>query len=325
MLTERENALRVYNRTESPEWIPVCADCYAFIMPTSIRERPVPRGEDGADWFGCNWIWDADCLGYAPDLRKPLLLNDITKWRDVVKFPDISSVDWEASANRDLAEVDRNERIIRVMMESGPFERTHHILGFQNAFLSMCEEPEEFKALIDAIADYKVELINKICQYYAPDEIFAQDDLGGANGPMMSLTMYRELLKPAHKRIVEAVRSHGVVYTHHSCGKMEAFIEDLIDIGVQVINPMQTINNLVEVAQKYSDKLIFDVGADTAACYEDADEESIRQGVRHIVDIFGPQNNLILESFPSNNKCISNWDIVLDEARSYGREFYAGR
>jgi len=264
-------------------------------------------------------------MGYAPDVRNPPLLDDITRWREVVRFPDIDALDWEAAASKDTANVDRAGKLIRVMIESGPFERIHHLMGFQEAFLAMSEEPEEYKALVDAIADFKVRLIGKICKHYKPDNIFAHDDLGSAQGPMMSLAMYRELLKPAHKRIVEAIRSFGVICTHHSCGRMEAFIPDLIEIGVQAINPVQAVNDLGEVARKYSDALIFDVGGDTTANYQGAHEDAIRQDVRDVIDCFGPQKNLIISCFPKNVKCISNYDVVLDEARRYGRSFYSDR
>lgn len=320
IITEKENALRVYNRTQAPEWIPVSPDSHLIVIPSVVRERPV-RGADGPDWFGCNWVWDSDCLGFAPDVRNPPLLDDISRWREVVKFPNLDAIDWQTAAANDLKGVDRNEVLIRVIVESGPFERTHHLLGFQEAFLAMSEEPEEYKALIDAVAEYKVDLLNKICQYYKPDNLFPHDDLGSAQGPMMSIAMYRELLKPAHKKIVEAIRSHDVICTHHSCGKMEAFIDDLIDIGVQAINPVQPMNDFKEIARKYSSALVFDVGGDTSANYQDASEEAIRQDVMDVIDCFGPQNNLIVSCFPKNAKCLSNYDIVLDEARRYGFAF----
>lgn len=188
--------------------------------------------------------------------------------------------------------------------------------------MAMVEEPEEFKALVDAIADYKVKLIEKVCEFYKPDEIMVQDDLGNAKGPMMSLTMYRELLKPAHKKIGAAIRAHGVFFTFHSCGKMEIFIDDLIDNGVQMINPLQPMNDQLGLAQKYADRVVFEVGAETLANYESSTEEEIRQDVKRIIDTFGPQKNLVIICMPSNAKCIHNVDIVLDEAKNYGGSFY---
>jgi uroporphyrinogen decarboxylase len=320
-ISERENALRVLTLSAEPQWVPVSADCFMFLVPSIVRERPV-RGADGEDWFGCNWIWDADSFGFAPDIINPPLLEDINKWREVMRFPDLDSLDWKSAAETDLAEFDRSEKLLRIILESGPFERTHQILGFESAFIAMCEEPEEYKALIDAITDYKIKLIDKVCEFYKPDEIMAQDDLGTAKGPMISIGMYRDLLKPAHNRIGDAIRSNGVIYTHHSCGRMEAFIDDIIETGVHAINPFQPMNDLDSIARKYAGVICCDVGAETLANYPSSSEKDIRAEVRRVIDTFGPHKNLMIECFPSNVKCMHNIEIALDEARRYGSEFY---
>lgn len=321
-ITERENALRVLTRSGDPQWVPIVNDCMHMIFSSEVHERPA-QGQDGTDWFGCHWVWDAATFGFAPDLSKPMLVEDITEWRDVVTFPDLDSIDFEAAAARDLADIDREQVVLRLFMESGPMERSHHLLGFEGAFVAMYEEPEEFKALIDAIADYKVKLIHKLMPTYRPDEVFAQDDLGGANAPMFSLEIYRELIKPAHARISEAIRSYGAIHTHHSCGRMEAFIDDLIDVGVHVLNPIQNVNDRKMIAEKYSDILSFDIGADAMAAREDSTEEDVRAEIREIIDLFGPQKNLMLMIFPSNVNCIEKYDIAIDEARKYGSRIYA--
>ncbi|WKY45019.1 uroporphyrinogen decarboxylase family protein [Eubacteriaceae bacterium ES2] len=320
-ISEKENMLHILKRDASPGWVPITNDCYKTVVPSVIHERP-PFGTDGDDWFGCTWLWDANCFGFAPEVRKAPLLDDINNWREVIKFPNLDEIDWKAAAEKDLADYDPDKQLLRILLESGPFERVSAMLGFQEAFLAMYEEPEEFKALIDAIADYKVQLINKVSEYYKPDDFMVQDDLGNATGPMMSLNMYRELLKPAHQMIGDAIRANGVFYTHHSCGKMEIFIDDLIDVGVQMINPLQPLNDQVNLAKKYADKVAFEVGAETLANYESSTEEEIRQDVRRIIDTFGPQKNLALTCFPSNAKCLHNVEIVFDEAKQYGGSFY---
>ena len=307
-------------RTGDPEWIPVVGDCISFIFSCEVRERP-PHGQNGKDWFGCDWIWDEDCLGFAPDLHRPYLTG-ISSWRENVTFPDLDAIDWDAAAAKDLEGADRENRVVRILLESGPFERSHHILGFEGAFTAMYDDPFEYKALIGAITDYKVKLIQKLTRAYRPDEIFAQDDLGHNRGPMFSLDMYREFIKPAHIRISEAIRAGGAIHTHHSCGLMEAFIDDLIEVGVQILNPIQPCNDLKGIAEKYSDRVSFEVGADFHIAREDSTEEQIRSEVRGIIDMFGPHKNMMLGVFPSNKICLDKMGIALDEARSYGAGFY---
>lgn len=234
----------------------------------------------------------------------------------------MEKIDWEGAAAADLANSQRGEKVLRCFLEMGVFERTLNLLGFQNAFLAMIEEPESFKALIDALADYKIKIIDKLITYYAPDEFFAHDDLGTANGAMISQQMYEELLKPAHCRIRSFIRSHGCVHTHHSCGKMETLLGELVDVGIDMINPLQPINDWETIAATYGGRIAYNVGAETLANYEGADEQEMRRSVRRIIDVFGPTNRLIIDCFISNVNCMDNMAIILDEARSYGGSFY---
>ena len=308
-------------RSGDPEWVPIVSDCIDMVFPRDVKERP-QRGQNGKDWFGCNWIWDEECLGFAPDLHQPYLVDDIARWRDFVTFPDLNAIDWEAAATDYTAGIDRENKIVRILLESGPFERSHHILGFEGAFMAMYDNPDEYKELINAITDYKVNLIGKLIDAYKPDEIFAQDDLGHNSGPMFSLEIYREFIKPAHIRISEAIRSKDVIHTHHSCGCIEIFIEDLLETGVQILNPIQSCNDWKMIAEKYSDRVSFEVGADYYIARENSTEEDIRSEVRMIIDIFGPHKNTMLGVFPSNKTCLNKMDIAISEARSYGSSFY---
>lgn len=320
-LTERENALRVILRNGEPEWVPVLDDCVEVIFPSVMAEYP-PFGISGEDWFGVHWKWDAESFSHGPDARVPALVEDITEWREIVKLPDLDAIDWKAAAERDLAGRDRENKLIRLFCQIGPFERMNFMLGMENAFVSMYEEPEEYKALIEAVTDHKVKLMEKLIEAYQPDEIFFHDDLGSENGPMISLDMYREFIKPCHKRIAEAIRSRGVIYTHHSCGHMEVFIEDLIDNGAQMLNPIQSMNNWEMIAEKYSDRVSFNVGAEGRANYIDSTEEELREGCRKVIDIFAPHKNLLVNCYISNMACQDKAQYVVGEAREYGSIFY---
>lgn len=314
-ITERENALKVLKNTGKPEWVPATFDCFTTVFPSGLQEK-APMFESGEDWFGCPWIWDAQSFGHAPNVKLSSVVEDICDWRDVVTFPDVDAIDWEAFAKKDLENVDRETKLVRLFCEMGPFERANTLLGFENAFIAMMEEPEEYKALLDACADHKIRVLNKLLPLYQPDEVFFHDDLGTANGPMISLETYRELVKPAHKRIAETIHSYGVLYTHHSCGCMEMFLEDLVDNGIDGINPLQAMNNWNEIVKKYSDKIYFNVGCEIHANLTTVSEEQLRQDVHGIVDTF--QDRLLADVFISNVDCYKNGEILKEELRNYG-------
>jgi uroporphyrinogen-III decarboxylase len=86
-------------------------------------------------------------------------------------------------------------------------------------------------------------------------------DFGGQRGPIISVDCYREFFKPHHKRINDWVHEHtGWKVFFHTCGSSEAFFEDFIEAGVDIINPVQFAAaemNLVALKKKYGNRLVF--------------------------------------------------------------------
>lgn len=318
--TERENALKMLLRTGEPEWVPFLPEYTPgrAIIPTAVRERP-KWGNDGYDWYGCYWTYDEPTHGFVQDPRRGWPVDDITDWRNQVKFPDYDAIDWETCAAEDEKGYDRKNKLIRFMIESGPFERLHSLVGLEEAMISMYTEPEAFKELIEAITDSKIELIDRLAKYYRPDALCINDDMGGAGGPLISLDMYREFIKPSHKRIAEALKRNNIIYVHHSCGKMQDFIDEFIDNGVQVLHPIQSMNDRKMIAEKYAGKVSFEVSLPVECSRMDVTDETIRAGVRQIVDTFGPYKNFVIA--PSGQRA-GLVDVISDELKRCGRDYY---
>ena len=320
-LTERQNADRVFGRAEGdPQWVPIAGQYNEMVFSSGLHERPSePYGQD---WSGCWWRFDEKCLGYAPDLTKPPVLEDITRWREVVPFPDLEAIDWEECARRDLAAFDRENKYLCMFMETGPWERVQALMGMTEAFASFYEEPEALKELLNAITDYKVTAIRKIGEYYHPDEYFAQDDLGTAKGPMFSNEIYREFLQPCHKRIADAIHETGALYMHHSCGCMDALMEDLYAIGVDTFNPLQGMNDWEGIASKFGDRACFSIGVGSVD-RADNTPDFVRNEIHRIIDTFGPSKHLSVMCFPTNADALPLIDVAITELQNYGHEFYA--
>ena len=321
VLTERQNADRVFGRAEGdPQWVPVVGVYNDLIFSSGLHERPSEPA--GKDWAGCDWAFDEKCLGYAPDLTKPSVLEDITEWREVVPFPDLDAVDWEACAEKDLADYDRENKYLCMFMETGPLERVNALMGMEETMVSFYTEPDEMKALLNAITDYKCEAIRKLGKYYKPDQFFSQDDLGSAKGPLISMDMYREFLAPCHKRIAEAIHEVGAIYVHHSCGWMDAFAGDLFELGADSLNPLQPMNDWDGLVERYGETGHFDVGVDSTGNPANTPEDVIAE-VHKIIDTFGPTKHLTTMCFPTNVDAIHLVEVANEELVKYGHEFYA--
>ena len=208
--------------------------------------------------------------------------------------------------------------MLRILTESGPFERLTHLTGYEEAFVSMYTEPDAFKELIGVLADFRMRLMEKIALHYKPDLIMTMDDLGSSTGPLLSIDMYRELIKPADSKVLKAIKDRGVYAIYHSCGHMQEFIEDLIEMGADMITPLQGgVNDHVYVQDKYGDRVVFEGCISSFVCMDHASEEDIRNEVRRVIDTFSAKKNYVLSTIMFNER---NAEIIFDEGQKYGKE-----
>ncbi len=295
-LKPKENFMEVINFGK-PEYIPFEMGVVNMLglMPNAHFEQPVPMGPQGVgkiekDAFGVEWTASSD--GMVP-VNDHFLLEDVTEWRDVVKIPDVNEFSWEQMAEKELANADP-DKVNLVPLNNGLFDRLMACMGFNEGLCALYEEPEACKEFFEAVADYKIAYIDKICEYYKPDVIQYVDDLAHANGMFMSPEVYRQLIKPQHKRIIDAIKSHGVVMEQHTCGKCEQIIPDYIEMGVQIWFPAQTSNHLKEIHDTH--KIALDFGMDSQGVLKDLNvsEEILRSETDKAVRELGDGGGLIL-------------------------------
>jgi uroporphyrinogen decarboxylase len=126
--------------------------------------------------------------------------------------------------------------------------------------MDLALRPALVEAIHEALTQVYIErgrrLLDRVGKYC--DALMFYDDLGSQNGPLISSAMYRTLLKPYQKRLFDALRAHsGHPIVLHSCGSVHWVIPDLIDIGVDALNPVQ-----VSAADMDSSKLVREFGKD---------------------------------------------------------------
>ncbi len=320
-LTQRENYFQVVKHLGHPEWVPVAPDyMYTFDIDGILAERP-KMGYDGYDWFGCKWLFDAPTMGRVQDPHQPHILTDITKWKEQVKFPNLDAIDWEGESKKATENLDRENQIIALRFESGIFERMHALMGFEEAFIALYEEPEATQELLTALSDYKIDLFTRAIKWYKPDVIRNLDDFGIQNAPMMSKNMWIETFKPHMTRIVKAVHDMGCLFEHHSCGTITDLIGEMLDCGIDLINLSKFANDFEFMEKNYADRVVFTCALDTnrCVCCPQTTEEELRAEVRRVIDLIAPYKNYIY--MPGSHIMEFN-QICADEARKYGANYW---
>jgi uroporphyrinogen decarboxylase len=156
------------------------------------------------------------------------------------------------------------------------------------------------------------------------DVIMWGDDLAMQQATFMSPEMYRELIKPRHKRMVAALKSRSSAKVHyHCCGSVYPLIEDLIDIGIDALNPIQVAARNMDPARlkdEFGERLAFWGAIDTQGVLPHGSPEEVRAEVRRIIDILGKGGGYILASVHNIQAEVKPENIaaMFEEGKSYG-------
>lgn len=322
MITYKENMRLVYDH-QIPEFMPRMSD-FNSVFPVGmdfVNERPEIPGVN-RDWFGQSWTWEERTASCNPTPNRPLL-KDITQWREVLTFPDLEKLDWEGHAARDTADWDRENKFSRVTIGFGLWERLFSVMSFEDALCALIEEPEACYDFFGAIADHKIRLHELTIQHYKPDVLVMHDDYGNNSSLFMPPDVWRSLIKPHLKRVVEHVQSHGVVYEHHNCGHFRPITEDMLEIGIEATNPTHISNDIAYMKKTYGKRMVLLGGLDTQMFGRpNVTEEAIRRNIRETFEILAPGGGFI----PMCVVAYSAYDDVInDEMQKCGRNYYGPR
>lgn len=176
-----------------------------------------------------------------------------------------------------------------------PFERAHAMQGMEPYLLNMAMDPDFARAMLEKIADYCKQLMGHFLEELGDsvDIIKIGDDLGTQNSLMISPKMYRDILKPIHADFISFIKSRTKAkILFHSCGDVAPLIPDFIDIGVDILNPIQTstgsISDLPSLKKTFGKNLVFCGGIDSHRILPFGSVEEVRQEVRRVMQALGP-------------------------------------
>ena len=151
------------------------------------------------------------------------------------------------------------------------------------------------------------------------------DDLGTQVATQLSPEMYREYVKPRHEAIYQYVREHSNLTVFlHSCGSIYKLIPDLIDAGVEILNPVQTSAAHMDprrLKDEFGDQLTFwGGGCDTQTVLPTATPEEVREHVRERMEIFKPGGGFVFNQIHNVQPNVPPENVVamLDAAYEYG-------
>lgn len=334
-LTEKENYLRLM-RGEVPEWIPI----YNFGAPDPeghpVSQRKCfsgPLCQQMATLQPAKDIWGVTYVAVdGGKLPEPgnFILDDITRWRDVIKAPDVSDFDWEKVARSDLEKwnVDRENTALCFVLHTGYFQAIMSFMGFSEGLCALAEEPDECMELVEYMSDFYLNYAEHVIDYIKPDIFAITDDIATFRSPFISLSLYREIFEPFYRKQAKLATDRGIPIDMHCCGQCQDFLDDWLDFGVNAWQPAQVSNDLAAIKKKYGNRLAICGGFDMTEELADIDcpREAIEAAAKETIDLLAPGGGYafcgsFLGPIGDEKTALKNkW--LNDFVREYGANYY---
>jgi uroporphyrinogen decarboxylase len=250
----KENLLRAIY-FEGPEYVPRTNEnvCLSFQFEGNFRS------ETWTDKWGVQWVTTrSDMVPFPKGNPLPSLEH-----LDDYVFPEPDSLQFTDENESFLNQVDRDKHLVFGTLTYFLFERAWALMGMDNFLKSFFTHPKEMKQLLHRIADFNIGIFERYLEL-GIDGVNFSEDLGHQGGLMISPRFFRDFFVPEHRRCFEPLVKERKIVDFHSCGRVQDIVEDLISVGVTVLNPVQArANDLVLMKQKCMGKMALKGGIDS--------------------------------------------------------------
>lgn len=329
-MTPKENLLRTI-RHDRPEYVPFGVERWSGeILPSQVIMVVFPPivarpQQAGLDDFGVAWSYEEGAEGGTYPTVGGQTINDISQWRSQLQLPDMDAMDW-SMVRQQVEQFDRDKHLLQGFVEMGLFERSYLLLGMEQALMVYLTDTDEMAAMLDTLANFTIELIRRFHEEAGGlDLIWYGDDWGTQSGLFLPPDIWRRTIKPHTMRIYDCMKSLGILINQHSCGKIEAIFDDMVDMGADIWNPCQPCNDLAALKLHQAKRITFAGAIDSqfVLAKPGITLNEVRAEVRRrIIElaagggyIAGPSHGV-----PYSPEIIN---AMNDEIATFGRAFYA--
>ena len=304
------------------------------VSPADPRTTRLRTSEDAEftyidDDYGLRWRKPKDG-GFYHDLCVHPLAGDISR-ADVDRhaLPDPADEGRYAGLREACLEAGDEDRKATVMwgFGGGAFETAGWLRGLEQFYMDLALDPDLACAIMDRLLEIKLGFLERALALIGDvlDVVGEGDDLGGQHGPLISPDMYRRLVKPRHRQLFQFIHDHSRAKVMlHCCGSIRPLIPDLIEIGVDILNPVQVSAadmDSADLKREFGRELTFwGGGVETQHVLPFGTPQQVRDDVRRRLDdlmpgggyVFNPVHN-IQAGVPAAN-IMAMWEAY----REYG-------
>lgn len=227
---------------------------------------------------------------------------------DEPALKDLETYSWPVSTDpgrfRNLRERakalhENTDYAVVLSVGAGPVHVSQWVRGFGEWLSDLLLNPTFSEGLIDRITDFWIEVAHHALEEAGEyvDIVNWGDDLATQRGPQFSPELYRRMIKPRQKRMVEAVKRYGKPVVYHTCGSVVTLIPDLIELGIDALNPVQVSAagmDTKRLKREFGRDMAFWGAIDTQAVLPRGTPQDVRDEVRRRIEDLAPGGGYIL-------------------------------
>ncbi|HNQ34698.1 MAG TPA: uroporphyrinogen decarboxylase family protein [bacterium] len=335
---------------ERPDWVPAVIDIklsawlrHGAALEEIVLAHPVmfsnyrpgdfrravsrPRFAPGTRRDGWGIVWDniEAGLGSIPrEAEAPL-----RDWKDLADYrppsPDLDSSggrrDWKALAGSLAARTGRGGLACTTVPHGFIYMWLYYLRGFTNLMLDLGSEEPRLEKLLELVVAHNLELVEKMVGV-GTEMIYFGDDLGQQKSLAISPAAWRRWLKPAYRRVLRPCRAAGVLVYFHSDGRIVDIIGDLVETGVDILNPQFRANTL-EGLRPFRGRVCLSLDLDRQL-FPFAEPARLESHVREAVRVLNrPEGGLLLHAEIAHDVPLANIEALCRALENYAGPWHS--
>jgi uroporphyrinogen decarboxylase len=253
------------------------------------------------DHFGIKYMMPENGL-YYDMVENPLAkMETLEEIKDQYEWPDPVNPKVVEGLREQAKKLKKENKyaIVGDMVNTGIFEPSHYLRGFENFLMDVMINEDIACYILEQMLKYQCkryeEYLNEVGEYL--DIVFVGDDLASTQSTLISPQVYRNIVKPYQKEYFKFIKSKTKAkLLYHSCGNITPLIEDLIEIGVDILNPIQVNANDMDtkmLKERYGDRLCFCGAIDTNKVLPKGSVQDVRDEVKRRIEDLGPSGYIL--------------------------------
>jgi uroporphyrinogen decarboxylase len=182
------------------------------------------------------------------------------------------------------------DKALVLNLEVGFLHQTQFLRGFDLWLMDLASDPRLAEAMMDLVLDIwltEAEATIRAVGDLADVVVYA-DDIAFQDRPMFSASMYQRLIKPRQRRIFDLLKGSGAKVFYHGCGNVRPLLPDLVDMGVDILNPVQVsadgMGNTAALKKEWGEHLTFWGGIDTQGIMPRGTSDEVQHEVKKRLD-----------------------------------------